>query len=292
MSDTPDHHDVPEESADEQAFWDRMQSQMAAHGRPAGASMPRRIDPAALRRRAAREAEGEHKVIQFRWWAMGGWAAAAAAVVAAVVIANNEPSADSGTLARLNQVEQELADTRQALVDNAAVLQQLADERDALGEERDALAAASTARANGIEVFLEDGSAVSLPDQEQFNSAHFMPVRNVAHIDAAADLNLASGRIERPWLGVWTRPVTIEGLDDFTTGLSVVRVASGSPAAEGGIKPGDVIVDLGDCPLATRFCIMKALASSQPGDTVPLRYFRPGVAGIHHLDLDLAAMVE
>ena len=86
-----------------------------------------------------------------------------------------------------------------------------------------------------------------------------MPIRVVNHIDAATPADtVVANRTERPWLGMWTRPVTITGLDQ-STGMSVVRVAQGSPAARAGILPGDVIVDLAGCPLATRFCILDAL---------------------------------
>ena len=63
----------------------------------------------------------------------------------------------------------------------------------------------------------------------------------------------------RPWLGVWTRPVDVSGVMDRHNALLITRVASGSAAAGAGIAPGDVLLDVADCNVSTRWCIAHAL---------------------------------
>ena len=162
-----------------------------------------------------------------------------------------------------------------------------------LGElrgERDALAA-TVAAIESDQIFAEDGTAIVLPTSGPVDQDTYMPVRVVSHVDTSERSGVVTERIERPWLGVWTRPVTIDGLPQ-STGLSVVRVASGSPADAAGIVPGDVIVDLAGCPLATRFCIMGALSEHKAGDTVPIAYYRPSTGEVLSGSIDLSHVVE
>ena len=138
MSTTPD---IPNED-DDAAFWASMRSAMAAHGRPAGARMPRPVDPAAIRRRAARESETEQRVIRTTWWARAGWiSAAAAGLTVAVLALRGQPAGpiDSATNDRLAAIEAQLAEVT---------------------SQRDALADASN------QVFTEDGSAVVIPSAD------------------------------------------------------------------------------------------------------------------------------
>ena len=77
---------------------------------------------------------------------------------------------------------------------------------------------------------------------------------------------VADGKIVKPWLGASYQPVTSElaetlGLE-APRGVLVTQVFKDSPAAKAGLKPGDVIVALGDKPVddvaALRFRIATA----------------------------------
>ncbi len=79
----------------------------------------------------------------------------------------------------------------------------------------------------------------------------------------------------RPWLGVHSKPIALEGFER-SYGLLLVNVTENSPAAKAGLRRGDVILDLGTMPLSTRWCIPHALEDLQPEQTVSVNYWREG----------------
>lgn len=85
-------------------------------------------------------------------------------------------------------------------------------------------------------------------------------------IDTARALR-ANGRIERSWLGV--RAVDIDSaratMLRITGGARVTEVTPGSPAAAGGLHLDDVVVSVGDQPVADASDLVMALRSHQPG---------------------------
>jgi S1-C subfamily serine protease len=80
-----------------------------------------------------------------------------------------------------------------------------------------------------------------------------------------SDIVLA-GRVLHPWLGV-------EGLDE-PGGPELSDVAIGGPAAEAGLRPGDIIERVDHRPVATMADIVLALREHHPGDTVSIDYRR------------------
>jgi membrane-associated protease RseP (regulator of RpoE activity) len=141
-------------------------------------------------------------------------------------------------------------------------------------------------------MWLEDGSAVALQARGG-DWSDYMPralVHQVSHHEAAP---AATPARERPWLGLWTRPVDVidEGVANGT-GHLVLRVVSGSPAARIGLRPGDVISSLDDCPLFSTQCIAHHLDGARPGDTVMVDWFTPST-GVHsRKPLTLEAVYE
>jgi serine protease Do len=89
-----------------------------------------------------------------------------------------------------------------------------------------------------------------------------------------ADASPAGGKS----LGITVRPLTpglakqLEVPDH--TGLVVAAVADGSPAAEAGIKPGDVIVEVNRKPVHTVGELRQAMASQKAGGSTLLRIDR------------------
>ena len=59
-------------------------------------------------------------------------------------------------------------------------------------------------------------------------------------------------------------------------GALVAEVAEGGPAGDAGVRPGDVIVGLGDATVRTVEDMLGALRQHKPGETVPIRIVRDG----------------
>jgi S1-C subfamily serine protease len=66
-------------------------------------------------------------------------------------------------------------------------------------------------------------------------------------------------------------------------GALIVNVAPNGPAAQAGLRPGDVIVQVGNTPVNDVASLMDALLSSQPGQTVPVQVYR----GNQHLTVNV-----
>ncbi|ANB06028.1 signal protein PDZ [Streptomyces ambofaciens] len=96
-------------------------------------------------------------------------------------------------------------------------------------------------------------------------------------VRTVADQIVADGRVTdsgRAALGVTARTV----VDDANrpAGVAVVEVSDGGAADEAGLRPGDVIVRLGDTDITTITSLAEALASMRPGDRVKVTYTRDG----------------
>ncbi len=75
-----------------------------------------------------------------------------------------------------------------------------------------------------------------------------------------------------PYLG-------IEMNTGFSGGAYVARVTDGGPAAEGGIKSGDVIISFGDAEIKSHTDLIDALEKYKPGDRVKVGIYRNGNIG-------------
>lgn len=82
---------------------------------------------------------------------------------------------------------------------------------------------------------------------------------------------------DRVWLGIWTKPIALEGFA-HDRGLMLVRVAADSPAATAGLRPGDVILEVDSMATSTRWCIPHALQSRSPDQQIAITYWREGLA--------------
>jgi serine protease Do len=86
--------------------------------------------------------------------------------------------------------------------------------------------------------------------------------------------------IARPWLGLDTQPVTADiastiGLDR-PQGVLVTDIQSGSPAAQAGIKNGDVITKIDDFEVNDQQSVNFRVATKGIGNTVNVTYMRNG----------------
>ncbi len=85
-----------------------------------------------------------------------------------------------------------------------------------------------------------------------------------------------SGRVERAYLGVTTATVTPEANLRVERGAFVQEVTPGGPAADGGLQPSDIIVEIGGRPVRTSEDVGSAVESRKPGDKVDVEVVRGG----------------
>lgn len=91
---------------------------------------------------------------------------------------------------------------------------------------------------------------------------------------------LAHGRMPRGYLGVGLQPVrldsTLQAALGQQTGLMLMSVEADSPAAQGGLLQGDVLVTLDGVAIRQLDDLQAALTSERAGKTVTVRLVRAG----------------
>ena len=136
---------------------------------------------------------------------------------------------------------------------------------------------------SGGPTFSTDGTVIGI------NTAIVSPSGGSVGIGFAIPSNLAKpivaelkaqGHIDRGWLGVSIQELT----PDLTQGMGlssdkgalVASVQDGSPAAEAGIKVGDVVLGFGDHVIASPKDLSRAVAETSSGTSVPVKIWRGG----------------
>ena len=89
---------------------------------------------------------------------------------------------------------------------------------------------------------------------------------------------MEKGMIERPGLGVMIQEISKEQAKqlEYPVGVYVRAVASEGPAAKAGIRPGDVIVGIGDKDVKTIEDMTGEIKKHKVGDVVTIRIWRDG----------------
>jgi Do/DeqQ family serine protease len=90
---------------------------------------------------------------------------------------------------------------------------------------------------------------------------------------------IAFGEVQIPWVGAVVQDLTQAELASSSgprAGVLVRRVEPGSPAAESGIRPGDVIVAVDDRPVHSSDQYEQLLRDRGPGAEIELRIWRDG----------------
>ena len=94
-----------------------------------------------------------------------------------------------------------------------------------------------------------------------------------------ADL-IDDGEVDRGWLGVTIRPLTDELAESLglrnTNGALIAETTRGGPAARGGLRRGDVIVDFGGAIVKTVRDLTRAVADTRPGTRTKVKIMRDG----------------
>jgi serine protease Do len=105
----------------------------------------------------------------------------------------------------------------------------------------------------------------------------------VARREQPAQLSSAPApeAVQRARLGVTVEPVTPEMASQLgvaAAGVVVRRVTDGSPAAEAGLRPGDVITEANRHPVKSQDDLRRAVDAVQPGAPLLLLVQRDGTA--------------
>ncbi|MDA0268511.1 MAG: trypsin-like peptidase domain-containing protein [Cyanobacteria bacterium] len=105
-------------------------------------------------------------------------------------------------------------------------------------------------------------------------------------VDRIADQLVATGRVDHPYLGIRMVVLTPQnqdaisqqlGLDlEETEGVLVVEVVPGSPAAQAGFQPGDVVQSVGGTAVTDAQSVQRQVERSTIGETLPVQVRRNG----------------
>jgi serine protease Do len=91
---------------------------------------------------------------------------------------------------------------------------------------------------------------------------------------------IANGRVDRGFLGVSIVEITPSLADSFDLGvdhgIGIRDVQKGDPADKGGLKPGDVIVELAGEKIDNSGDLFQALTEHRAGETVTVDFYRDG----------------
>lgn len=140
------------------------------------------------------------------------------------------------------------------------------------------------------QMYAEDGAAL-VATAPTGPWERYLPRALVSHVES--DNATAEVPHSRAWAGFWTRPVRITQ-DGHAGGGGhlVLRVAGGSPADGIGLRPGDIIVGIKDCPVSTPACIAHQLRTASPGEPIRIQWWRPGTGEQFATELVLETLYE
>jgi len=137
---------------------------------------------------------------------------------------------------------------------------------------------------SGGPLFNMRGEVVGINSQIYSHSGGYEGLSFAIPIDIAANVEhqiLEHGRVTRGHLGVAIQDVTQGLADSFglktPEGVLVSTVEPGSPAAEAGLKPGDVILRFDGKTIGNSAELPAQVAATKPGTTVKLDVTRNGV---------------
>lgn len=136
---------------------------------------------------------------------------------------------------------------------------------------------------SGGPLFNLRGEVVGINSQIYSRTGGFMGLSFAIPIDVAMDVQRqlrTKGRVQRGRIGVAIQEVTRDLADGFglprASGALVSSVEPDSPAAQGGIQQGDVIVRFAGREVGASNDLPRIVAAVQPGTSVPVDVYRSG----------------
>ncbi|MFG6178180.1 DegQ family serine endoprotease [Halomonas sp. THAF12] len=136
---------------------------------------------------------------------------------------------------------------------------------------------------SGGPLFNLDGEVIGINSQIFTRSGGFMGLSFAIPINVAmdvADQLKASGSVERGWLGVMIQPVSRELAESFgmdnPEGALIADLDPEGPAAEGGLKAGDVILEVNGQGVERSSSLPRLIGRVSPGGSVALTVLRDG----------------
>jgi S1-C subfamily serine protease len=95
-----------------------------------------------------------------------------------------------------------------------------------------------------------------------------------------ADQLVATGKVIHPYMGIAYVPLTpsiaAQLGTQVTQGVAIQHVVTGSPAADAGLQPKDIITEINGQPLTGESTLPQIVHTLKPGDTVDLTVVRNG----------------
>jgi serine protease Do len=136
---------------------------------------------------------------------------------------------------------------------------------------------------SGGPLFNLDGEVVGINSQIFTRSGGFMGVSFAIPINVAmdvADQLREDGYVNRGWLGVMIQPVSSDLAESFgmeeAQGALIADLDPEGPAAKGGLKAGDVILEVNGETVDRSSSLPRLIGRVAPGDEVDLRLMRDG----------------
>ena len=118
-------------------------------------------------------------------------------------------------------------------------------------------------------------SAIYSPNGGSLGIGFAIPVSTAKKI---MEQIIQTGSVTRGWIGVAVQELTPELADSFklknTQGVLISEVLRGGPADKAGIKPGDILFDIADQPLADSTVMLEKISALSPGNKVALKLLR------------------
>ncbi len=136
----------------------------------------------------------------------------------------------------------------------------------------------------------EDGSAM-MPPPATVAWRTYLPLSAIDSAEATHPLAMTA--VEKPWIGLWTKQakLVISGAPAREAHL-VVRIVGGSPAWLAGLRPGDMIIAIDNCPINSPLCLGAHLAGTGPGSLVKLDYWSANDAAFRSTTVTLETLYE
>jgi putative serine protease PepD len=143
----------------------------------------------------------------------------------------------------------------------------------------------------GINSAIAAVASSDLPGQQSGQSGNIgvgfaIPSNTAKRI--AAEI-IETGKATHALLGVTAQTASDNADAAVGTGAELVTVQDGSPAADAGLVPGDVITAVGDRPVTTSTELTAAVRSAQPGEEVTLTVRRGGDSSKVDVTLDASS---